>query len=51
MIVSNETKCWLGLLRDAKLSDANKIDELLKEVTEISNMLAGDVLRLKNKKF
>jgi len=47
---SNETKYWLCLLRDTKLVEANKINNLLAEVTEISNMLAGGVLKLKNKK-
>lgn len=47
---SNETKYWLCLLRDAKLAKVTEIDKLLSEVVEISNMLAGGVLRLKNKK-
>ncbi|MDP3057637.1 MAG: four helix bundle protein [bacterium] len=48
---ANETKYWLGLLRDTKLADANRVNNLLSEVTEISNMLASGVLKLKNKKF
>ena len=48
---ANESKYWLGLLRDSKLSDENKINKLLDEVIEISNMFASGVIKLKNKKF
>jgi four helix bundle protein len=48
---ANETKYWLGLLRDARLGERNKINELLKEVSEIANMLAAGVLKLKGKKL
>lgn len=48
---ANETKYWLGLLRDANLIEKPLIDENLAEVNEISNMLASGVLRLKGKKF
>lgn len=48
---ANETKFWLYLLRDAKLVDNSKINQLLKETKEISNMLAAGVIKLKNKKF
>jgi len=47
---ANETKYWLGLLRDAKLADVKAVNDLLQEVTEIANMLASGILRLKNKK-
>ena len=47
---SNETKYWLCLLRDTKLVKAQEIDKLLAEATEISNMLASGVLKLKNKR-
>jgi len=48
---ANETKYWLGLLRDAKLADEKPVNELLAEVNEIANMLASGVLKLKNIKF
>ena len=48
---ANETKYWLGLLRDATDADKNKVDQLLKEVEEISKMLGSSLLTLKNKKF
>ena len=47
---ANETKYWLGLLRDSKKADREKCNELLREVTEISNMLASGILKLKGKK-
>src|SRR3989344_3405846 len=46
---SNETKYWLGLLRDAHLADEKVINKLLEEITEISNMLAAGAIKLKQK--
>ena len=48
---ANETKYWLCLLRDSSLAEKNIIDELLKEVTEIANMLGSGVIKLKRKSF
>lgn len=48
---ANETKYWLCLLRDTKLTNSEKIETLLQEVTELSNMIASGVMKLKNKKF
>ena len=48
---ANETKYWLGLLRDSKLADDKKINALLNEVNEISNILAKAVMTLKRKSF
>lgn len=47
---ANETKYWLSLLRDSGKADRLKIDLLLKEVTEISNMLASGILKMKGRK-
>lgn len=47
----NETKYWLGLLRDSNKASADKIDPLLNEVTEITNMLAAGVMKLKRTQF
>ena|SRR5579872_1649946 len=47
---ANETKYWLGLLRDAKKANKEKVNELLQEVTEIANMIASGILKLKGKK-
>lgn len=46
---ANETKYWLGLLRDSEKADKTTISTLLTEVTEISNMLAKGVMKLKGK--
>ena len=48
---ANETKYWLCLLRDAHLVNRNSAENLLKEVTEIANMIASGILKLKNKKL
>jgi len=48
---ANETKYWLCLLRDTKLSKKERIEPLLNEAIELSNMLASGILKLKNKKF
>jgi len=45
---ANETKYWLGLLRDGIGLNKIKINELLKEVDEISKMIAKSLLTLKN---
>ena len=45
---SNETKYWLCLLRDGLKVDKNKINDLLKEVNEISKIIASIVVKLKD---
>jgi len=47
----NETIYWLELLRDTTLAEQNKVNILLQEVTEISNMLGAGVIKLKTKNF
>ncbi|MCL4353730.1 four helix bundle protein [Patescibacteria group bacterium] len=46
---ANETKYWFGLLRDSGKGDKEKVAKLLREVTEISNMIAAGILKLKDK--
>lgn len=46
---ANETKFWLGLLRDSNKADLNKTNSLLQETKEISNILAKSVLTLKGR--
>ena len=46
---ANETKYWLGLLRDSEKADKEKVNTLLQEVTELSNMIASGILKLKGK--
>lgn len=48
---ANETKYWLNLLADSKLANKEAITPLLNEVTEIANMLAAGVIKLKTKNF
>ncbi len=48
---ANESKYWFGLLRDATDSSKEKIDLLLNELNEISNMLGASLLTMKNKRF
>ncbi|MBI4132663.1 MAG: four helix bundle protein [Candidatus Sungbacteria bacterium] len=47
---ANESKFWLGLLRDAGKAGKTETDSLLGEVTELANMLGAGVLTLKGKK-
>lgn len=47
---ANETKYWLGLLRDSGKGNKDNISILLNEVNEISNMIASGILKLKGKK-
>lgn len=46
----NETKYWLGFLRDATETDKSKINELLQETNQLSNMLGASLLTMKNKR-
>ncbi|MDI6591343.1 MAG: four helix bundle protein [Patescibacteria group bacterium] len=48
---ANETKYWLGLLRDSSKADKEKTNELLKEINEIANIIASGIMTLKRKKF
>ncbi len=49
---SNETKYWLCLLRDSDLEGINKtkIEEVLSEAIELSNMIGSSLLTMKGKK-
>lgn len=47
---ANESKFWLGLLRDSKKALEIKADKLLQEAKEIANILASSILTLKGKK-
>jgi len=46
---ANETKFWLSLLQDSGKSQTELSSKLLKEVTEIANVLATSILTLKGK--
>lgn len=47
---ANETKYWLGILRDATSIDKEKVGDFLEEAKEISNMLGASLLTLKGKR-
>lgn len=47
---ANETKFWLGLLRDSSKADKNKSNSLLRETSEIANVLASSIITLKGKR-
>jgi len=47
---ANESKYWLCLARDAKMTSKEKIRMLLLEAEEISKIIAASLLKLKGKK-
>lgn len=47
---ANESKLWLTLLRDTKRGDLSECQWLLKELTEVANILASSILTMKGKK-
>jgi len=47
---ANESKVWLDLLRDSNKGNKDEIERLLKELAEMSNVLASSILTLKGKK-
>lgn len=47
---ANETKYWLGLLRDSKKADAAQSNNLLETATELCKMLSSSILSLRGKK-
>ncbi|GAH88471.1 unnamed protein product [marine sediment metagenome] len=47
---ANECKFWLGLLRDCGRGGEETVNKLLKEATEIANILASSILTLKRRK-
>ncbi|MDI6779113.1 MAG: four helix bundle protein [Bacteroidota bacterium] len=47
---ANETKFWIGLLRDSEKSISAASNNLLNEVNEIANILGSSLLTLRGKK-
>ncbi|MEK7187343.1 MAG: four helix bundle protein [Patescibacteria group bacterium] len=47
---ANESKVWLNLLHDSGRDKDEKIGPLLKELTEIANVLASSILTMKGRK-
>jgi four helix bundle protein len=46
---ANETKYWLGLLRDALDADKTETNKLMHETTELAKILAAIVITMKGK--
>ena len=46
---SNESKFWLGLLRDSKKASREKVNILLSETNELSNILGASLVTLRKK--
>jgi four helix bundle protein len=46
---ANETKYWLGILREIVSEDVTEINNILREVEEISKIVAASVLTMKGK--
>lgn len=46
---ANESKFWLGLLRDSRKENKDEINKLLQETIELANILASSILTLKGK--
>lgn len=47
---ANESKFWLGLLRDSGKANKSAVDVLIQETNELARILASSVLTLKGKK-
>lgn len=47
---ANETKFWIGLIRDSGKGNREISNKLLSETTEIANILASSILTLKGRK-
>lgn len=47
---ANESEIWLNLLRDTNNGDAMEFEFLLKELREISNIIASSILTMKGKR-
>lgn len=47
---ANETRYWLGILRDATEADKEAVNELLEEAKQLANILGASLLTLKNKR-
>ena len=47
---ANESKVWLSLLRDTNKGNKEELEWLLKELIEISNVIASSISTLKGKK-
>lgn len=47
---ANESKFWLGLLKDSNKASIEKISPMLNETNELSNILASSILTMRGKR-
>ena len=47
---ANESKFWLGLLKDSNRVSSEQVSPILNETNELSNILAASILTMKGKK-
>jgi four helix bundle protein len=47
---ANETKYWLGLLRDTHKASGKDVENLIKETIELANILAASLITIRGKK-
>lgn len=47
---ANESKFWIGLLRDSQKATKEKPDKLLDETNQIANILGSSILTLKGRR-
>ncbi|PIZ00366.1 four helix bundle protein [bacterium (Candidatus Howlettbacteria) CG_4_10_14_0_8_um_filter_40_9] len=47
---ANESKMWLSLLKDTGKGNKEEVEYLIKELTEISNVIASSIITLKGKR-
>jgi four helix bundle protein len=47
---ANESKVWICLLRDTGKGEKQELEYLLKELTEIANIIASSIITLKGKR-
>jgi len=48
--LANESKFWLGLLKDSGKAEKDDVEKLLGETTEIANILGSSILTLRGKR-
>lgn len=48
---ANESRYWLDLIKDSKLSQSENVSKIISELDEISKMLGSSIITLKNSKF
>jgi four helix bundle protein len=46
---ANESKVWICLLKDTEKGEKQELEYLLRELTEISNIIAASIITLKGK--